>query len=168
MKNNQGFTLIELMIVVAIMGILIMIAIPPYQDYIAKVRFQEMIGLLTDSKTVLIDEYVTQGRCTNRGSDTNEISSPYVSYITSKGVARKEGELSGSVVNIGNKKYPVVCTLAVNLSQKGQEYFKRGNKKATVFFLNLGIAEGSYVWGCAASTNFSRSVTPLDCQVPAW
>jgi len=58
-KAQQGFTLIELMIVVAIIGILASIAIPAYQDYIAKSQFTAGLGEIAPYKTkleVLINE----------------------------------------------------------------------------------------------------------------
>ena len=44
-KNMQGFTLIELMIVIAILGILLAIAIPAYQDYLARARAAEGLNM---------------------------------------------------------------------------------------------------------------------------
>ena len=49
-KIQQGFTLIELMIVIAILGILMAIAIPAYQDYTVRARFAECINGLAPSK----------------------------------------------------------------------------------------------------------------------
>jgi type IV pilus assembly protein PilA len=61
-KIQKGFTLIELMIVVAIIGILAAIAIPSYQNYTKKARFTELVQATAPIK-LAVEECVTDGTC---------------------------------------------------------------------------------------------------------
>lgn len=58
---NKGFTLIELMIVVAIVGILTMIAMPSYQDYTRRAGVSEGLQIILPAKTAMMDYYQEHG-----------------------------------------------------------------------------------------------------------
>ena len=59
--RQQGFTLIELMIVIAIIGILAAIALPAYQDYTVRSKMSEPIAALAEAKTSIAEFYAGRG-----------------------------------------------------------------------------------------------------------
>ena len=72
MKQQKGFTLIELMIVIAIIGILAAIAIPAYQDYTVRSKVSEGLNLAGAAKLAVAETYDSEGQFLNSlGAVTN-------------------------------------------------------------------------------------------------
>ncbi|MCP2936897.1 prepilin-type N-terminal cleavage/methylation domain-containing protein, partial [Salmonella enterica subsp. enterica serovar Typhimurium] len=72
-KAQQGFTLIELMIVVAIIGILAAIALPQYQNYTKKARFAETLSVAESYKTAVAVCVQDSGSLTGCSAGSNGI-----------------------------------------------------------------------------------------------
>ena len=64
-QKQQGFTLIELMIVVAIIGILAAVALPAYQDYTTRAKVSEVIAFGSSAKTAVSECAISNGALTN-------------------------------------------------------------------------------------------------------
>ena len=97
--NRKGFTLIELMIVIAIVGILAAVALPAYQDYTVRARMSEPLAVLGEARHSVSEYYATMGKLP-ASADKAGMRTGVASDITSSiGLNSSNGNLTITLTN---------------------------------------------------------------------
>jgi len=154
MKNTlqKGFTLIELMIVIAIIGVLAAVALPAYQDYLAKTQLVEAASLTEGIKSEVALAYANDTSCpANAATATSgasiavatAITGKYITSVTTAGTAATDG--SGG------------CTITAKFASSSVNPKLAG--KSIVYQLSAG--NGTAKWKCGS--DLDASIQPKTC-----
>jgi type IV pilus assembly protein PilA len=155
MKTLQkGFTLIELMIVVAIIGILAAVALPAYQDYTIRAKMSEVILAMSACRTSITEVYQSGGSAPGVNGWGCEVSTTaatkYVKAITTDG----NGVVQATVRNISSS----VDNSIIQLTPLQTD--------TTVATFTANSAQALYGWRCgpAASSGVPAKYLPGSCR----
>ncbi|HEZ4016534.1 TPA: pilin [Neisseria meningitidis] len=101
---QKGFTLIELMIVIAIVGILAAVALPAYQDYTARAQVSEAILLAEGQKSAVTEYYLNHGKWPSDNSAAGVASSTDIKGKYVAGVKVEKGVITATMLSSGVNK----------------------------------------------------------------
>jgi type IV pilus assembly protein PilA len=135
-RIQKGFTLIELMIVVAIIGILAAVALPAYQDYTIRAKVSELVLAASGFKTSVAEKAQTDGSLTSSGLG-----------LTVSVTGKVSG---GSVADTGTIK------VAGNTSTVGTT--------VTIVLQPTLQSDGKVTWVCMYGTDTAPKYVPAECR----
>jgi len=149
-KMQKGFTLIELMIVVAIIGILAAIAIPAYQDYTIRAKVTEGLNLADSAKTAVAEAWQSGGT-TGLTAAASSWNSSFVAtkYVSNISVAPANGVISisynaGQIPQIGAANLMTLSPFIQN----------------TAISATLTLS-GNIDWACSSAANLTATAQSM-------
>jgi len=168
MKSNAqaGFTLIELMIVVAIIGILAAIALPAYQDYTVRSRVMEGVTMLEPLKLSIGTEVTTLNDLNVMADDWNDDDNHNGTVPTSKFVDSIAVDDTTGVITVDFDN----TTVGVAANQDQITLSPNVRTTAGIDTLAGALANGltgAIDWGCASETNATANARTIAVTAPA-
>jgi type IV pilus assembly protein PilA len=147
---QKGFTLIELMIVVAIIGILAAVALPAYQDYTVRAKMSEVILAMSACRTSITEIYQSGGTGPGAGNwGCENVTSKFVAALDTD----DDGVITATIQGISNDVNTKKVTLVPLINNATQA------KTAS----NMG--QGLFGWVCGSSgTDISLRYLPGSCR----
>jgi len=146
MRKQQGFTLIELMIVVAIIGILAAIAIPAYQDYTVRSKVTEGLNAVAAAKTSIADTWNANGSFPNTNAAAGlAANTDYASkYLLGMNITAGDGTFTEVTIYLNGSALGIAAD-------------------DTIVFNGFNTASGAVQWTCTGGSLLDK-YRPANCR----